>query len=103
MLESCGTLDFQVFHIAPVLRLASASWTVLGELSKWVPMSPQRFVSVSSTDSSLEVHIKGAVGESVDVWFAGPADKMVKVNCQLLDSGSAVVRMPAAECGSVGL
>lgn len=43
--KECGKWDFQVWAIAPVLaNSGSASgWTLLGEQSKWVPVSAARF------------------------------------------------------------
>jgi hypothetical protein len=96
ILDRCGTLDFQVFHTVPVLP--SSSWTILGELSKWVPMSPQRVTDISTTATGFSISLRGAAREAVEMWFADSDDRLVKVDCQLSDAGSAIVSMPDARC-----
>lgn len=38
-IPSCGKADFKLYHTAPVFL---ERYAILGELSKWVTMSPNR-------------------------------------------------------------
>jgi hypothetical protein len=43
-INACGSYDFQVYSIAPVLP---NGWTLLGEPDKWVHVSSARFRDLS--------------------------------------------------------
>jgi len=99
-LRACGRYDFQLWSVAP--REASG-WALLGEVStKWVAVSPARFVSVSASDDELAATIRGASGEAVEVAFAAPptadggAGAVVTVTCVVPLGGAARVVMPAS-------
>ena len=73
--------NFTLFHAAPVL---SSGWTLLGEMSKFVPCSPQRFVALSSagapravdltrSGADLTVRVLGLAGENVEVTLVAPS------------------------------
>ena len=63
-------LEAQFFVIAPVMSPGSVSWALLGEWPKLVPVSEQRFESVSATASALEVIVIGSANETVEVLAA---------------------------------
>ena len=60
-------LEAQLFVVAPVMSVGSVSWALLGEWPKLVPVSEQRFESVSATASALEVIVIGSASETVEV------------------------------------
>ena len=51
-LAKCGRSDFQVVHTAPVL---ANGWVVLGEVSKWVPVSPDRITSIDAPPAAASL------------------------------------------------
>lgn len=75
--------DFQVIHVAPVM---SNGWAMLGDLSKWVPTSAQRFFAVTAQDDHvlLLVHTSSAAPEELSFDFARVGSWSVEVfsvNC----------------------
>jgi hypothetical protein len=95
-LKACGLADFQVWHTAPVLP---SGYALLGELSKWVPVSEARFSDVQSDAAQASVAVRGQAGELVTVsWWDSAAQKAVQVACTLPEGGSAVVSVPSAVC-----
>jgi hypothetical protein len=78
----CGLSDFHIWSIAPI---EAGEWTLLGELGKWVAVSPARVKSILAhpdhppdrplsggrgAKRGLEVRIEGARGERVLLAFA---------------------------------
>ncbi len=95
-LRACKEVDFQVWHTAPVF---ANGWAVLGELTKWIPTSSVRFVSVAASDSDVVVEVKGEAGEAVPITFYDTATSTpTTVQCTLDDGGRARAVMPAATC-----
>lgn len=89
----CGRADFQLSHIAPQF---SSGWTLLGELDKWVPVSPARFRSVQHEPTGITLQLAGAVGEVVHVSFADPSFKVTSVDVAIQPNGRATVFQPTA-------
>ena len=67
-------LEAQYFVVAPVMRKTNASWVLLGEWPKLVPVSPQRFVAILATNSDLEVTVVGDAHEAVVILAAFASD-----------------------------
>lgn len=102
-LPACGLLDFQLWHLAPVL---ASGWTLLGELGKWVPVSPQRFVQIEETESSLVLTLRGAPGEVVEISFLEPdtlsgRDLVLGLLCEFPPSGEMTMDPLNSECTSL--
>ena len=107
--------NFSLFAAAPVL---SNGWALLGELNKFVPCSPQRFVvqpshpasgglqEVDMWDSNTALHfvVIGARGENVQVSVVAPtpggasAGTVVLVDVVLGDSGHMGVSCSLGQC-----
>ena len=49
------------------ITCASNGWTLLGELNKFVPLSPLRIQAITCTKRGLEIEVIGAVGEVVEL------------------------------------
>ena len=47
-------------------------WILLGELDKYVPVSPERFQKVECTDRAISITITGVLGEEVEVTALRP-------------------------------
>lgn len=98
-LSACGETDFQVWHTAPVWTLPSgATWALLGELSKWVPVAEARVQGIT-LDEDLGVILMGQVGEAVPLTFYDVAGgNVTTVSCVIGASGTARAVMPYARC-----
>lgn len=95
-LPACGLLDFGLFHTAPVF---GNGWALLGELSKWVPVSDARFSDVSVDGATISATVAGAVGEIVSVTlYDTSAGKAFTINCSIPESGRATVSVPPLSC-----
>ena len=99
---SCGRSDFGLFHIAPVF---SNGWVLLGEMNKLVPVSEQRIRSVSETETSLSVSMKGVPGEEVimQLWNPSesrlsPSGKVDKYSCIFPSNGMLTLSVPDGNC-----
>jgi hypothetical protein len=59
-----------------VVRSLAGGWVLLGEVSKYVSISPARFtlISVGGGGDTLELSVRGAPGEEVDVLLKKPAE-----------------------------
>ena len=94
-----GKVDFTVHSLAPV---SSSGWALLGELSKWVPVSAARFKAVTVKGSDLIAEVAGAEGETVSVSFyrkpGTGAASVVTVDCVLPASGRAKVTGSGSKC-----
>ena len=83
-------------------------WSLLGEVNKWVGVSPARVRSIEvvrrhSGNASLEVAVRGAPGELVALAFAPPARTSgawaaAVVECTVPSSGALVVAVPERSC-----
>lgn len=107
-LAACGKGDFQLVHTTPVLP--NTDLVLLGELSKWVPLSPQRVQNIAfATEGAKNVFtisMRGASGEKVEMWFADGEGKLSKVACTLSHAGTATLTMPSGTCSgtsSIGI
>lgn len=93
-LAACAEADFQVWHTAPVF---ANGWALLGELSKWVPVSPQRVAAVEASDSQLIVQLVGAPAEAVALsGYLGA--NTVTLQCVLDAAGRATATFPDGTC-----
>ena len=96
-LRACAETDFQVFHTAPVF--AANGWALLGELAKWVPVSPQRVSSIEASNSELAVLLSGAAGEKVLLSAYNTATlETSTLTCVLDAAGRATATFVAGLC-----
>lgn len=49
-----------------------SQWIVLGELNKYVPLSPKRFRSVECTKTGVSVNVRGSPGEEIELTALRP-------------------------------
>jgi len=63
--------DFNVRHVAPIIQdiAGNTDIVILGELSKWVPISRQRVVNIVRAPGNLIVDLRGSSGELVEFYF----------------------------------
>jgi hypothetical protein len=100
--------DFELLHASPVLP---NGWALLGEAAKWVPVTSQRVASVTQAGATLEVVVRGTVGEAVSLSFAfsahvaagqrleaGTRLAAATATCTLPQSGKVRISMPSKAC-----
>ena len=79
--------NFVVWHTAPIL---GGGVSVLGELTKWVPLSEGRVKTVTSDGVTVSVLLYGEAGESVPFSFY-TSTGVLTVPCVLGSDGTATV------------
>eukprot|EP01043_Picozoa_sp_COSAG02_P038845 COSAG02_NODE_3026_length_7517_cov_4.200593_4_plen_981_part_00 len=104
---------YRFFRAAPIL---SSGWTLLGELSKFVPVSPQRIVLSDSrhvdygmdadsngviVDEPLAFDVIGASGEHVSLAVVTPQSRVLWVKLTIGSTGVATVHCASASCFSI--
>ncbi|ESO98846.1 hypothetical protein LOTGIDRAFT_231210 [Lottia gigantea] len=65
----CTKVDFCLYYVSPVLTIGNHKIVILGEISKWVPVSPQRVTQINQDSNELTIDITGQPGESVPFYF----------------------------------
>ena len=89
-------INFTLHSLAPV---ATCGWSLLGELSKWVPVAGARFRAILESDNDLSAEVAGMEGEVVAVSFFHVANRsLVTVDCTVGATGRARASAAAAEC-----
>ena len=90
-IEAVGEGGMDLWHITSALP-GSNGWVLLGELSKWVPMSPDRFTAVTVAPGVVECIVRGSPGETITVYAAHMATKELRsASATLGPAGEAVV------------
>merc|ERR1711971_737096 len=85
------------FHsISPVF---SNGWALLGEPSKWVSVSEDRFTDVTELPTGLVVKLRGSPGETVIVAFKEPDKDTPKlVSCVVPQSSTVKIVSSTGKC-----
>lgn len=95
-LNACETSDFQVWTVSPVL---SNGWTVLGELSKWVPVSPTRLLEVSAIqEGGVKVLLAGVATEEITITFVTPKQTTVSFTCTIPAAAESITLDTTGKC-----
>ena len=70
-IAECDRTDFKLYHTVPLL---GNGWGLVGETSKWIPVSPVRVRSVATSGGGpgapVTLQLAGAAGESITFRFA---------------------------------
>ena len=98
VLKACDKWDFQLHAVAPTLP---NGWTLLGEPSKWVPVSNARFRDLSyakeSSGTSVSVTAMGPSGENIEVAFLSPGGSTPTiVKCVIPDGSDVSIQISTA-------
>ncbi|XP_048237369.1 uncharacterized protein LOC125372210 [Haliotis rufescens] len=97
VLSGCSTVAYCLYYTSPTIAMGDNTVVVvLGELDKWVPMSPQRVVWIRM-DTDVSIRITGAPSEVVTFWFS-LNDQVVTVKCILGPKGFATILARALKC-----
>jgi hypothetical protein len=100
-LVPCGEVDFALWHTAPVFDNGLA---LLGDLTKFVPMSPARVSDVAFDGAAVTLALVGEPGEAVPMTYAPSAGSgsmaTATATCVLGGSGKATLTLPAGTCAT---
>ena len=94
--QSRSTVSFTVFWAAPVL---SSGLVVLGDTSKWVPMSAQRIVSIVEYGGGVLIQLSGDANEAVIISYAAQQSQKGRWSTMAAGTGSELDwTVQQAEC-----
>lgn len=71
---------YQLWHTAPIFKFNNQSWAILGETSKYVPMSPDRFTDMKVDPKGIHLYLHMGPREVVYL-MVQTGDKMWEVHC----------------------
>jgi len=95
----CGLGDFGLYHTAPVLP---NGWALLGEASKWVPVSAARVLSYGEVAGGVVARVVGVAGEVVEFGFFDTATGQVHTaSCTF--AAAATAQLVVNSNGTCGL
>ena len=108
----CDRADFKLFHTVPLL---ANGWGLVGEASKWVPVSAVRIRSVTAARSHsgygslssaaappVSLQLSGPSGERVSFGFVAPAEKPGDGAAELpITCASRPAPLPPASAGAL--
>ncbi|PVD22557.1 hypothetical protein C0Q70_18373 [Pomacea canaliculata] len=95
VISGCNRSEPCIYYVAPVLKLSPPT-LLLGELTKLVPVSPQRVTSIT-VGADVTVHVRGAARERVTFTFL-QASEVVSVDCVIGATGSAIISLNSRSC-----
>ncbi|XP_064616875.1 uncharacterized protein LOC135480876 [Liolophura sinensis] len=95
-LEGCSTINFCLYYTSPVIKLGSKEVCILGEVDKWVPLSPQRIRTIS-TGSDIIMSLAGSPEEKLRLAFIENG-KLRFMQCTLDSAGTATLRYMSGLC-----
>lgn len=85
--KECSKKDFCLYYVAPVFNINGKSVAFLGEVDKWVAVSPQRVEAISVNDIAMIVYVNGAIGE-ISTFIVAIDNATLSVACQFTTSNS---------------
>ena len=92
--QTRSTKTFSTFWAAPVL---SNGLAVLGDVSKWVPMSAQRIVAMTEWDIGVSLQLSGDASEKVSITYAAYSQQQHKKRVSAARGLGAGLAQAAAE------
>ncbi|XP_069122155.1 uncharacterized protein [Argopecten irradians] len=96
-LRGCTDGNFCLYYFSTVFVMNGTSIGVLGEINKWVPMSPQRVSLVVRGETTVDVVVTGEPDEELEMTFL--INNLVKnFVCQLGPSGQATFSTSISGC-----
>ena len=90
---------YEYLQVAPIL--GDSSTILLGEVSKFVPFSPVRFVNITAAGGAYSLLVKGKVGESVRVTCACAKTAQLHQSSVVIgkESTATLILLPSKMCG----
>ena len=96
-ISECSATDFEYWSLAPIM---SNGWALLGELTKVLPVSETRYLSLISDDGGIHVvHLIGDPGEIVPMTVYDTRTGATETHsCTIDSSGDSVFLFPHGPC-----
>ncbi|KAK7089407.1 hypothetical protein V1264_024716 [Littorina saxatilis] len=95
LISGCNTSRPCIYHATPVLK-QNPTVVLLGELSKLVPVSPQRIISIDVGDD-ITMKLQGVPDESIDITFSVDS-RLQTIGCAFGSSRMATLQLNARKC-----
>ena len=70
---------------------------LLGETSKWVPMSPKRVSGITLTTHDIQVTLNGGARENVK-FMVLYGESVIEFYCQMSKAGTALLSVASSTC-----
>ncbi|XP_070579108.1 uncharacterized protein [Ptychodera flava] len=100
--HKCGKADFGLWHSVPEINIPGSSRKVLmlGELTKWVKMSPQRVLDIGIYTGDIDIILQGAVNEVIEftVVYTDDLTTPHQIKCTIGESGRSQMHLSNEQC-----
>ncbi|OWF39492.1 uncharacterized protein LOC110464957 [Mizuhopecten yessoensis] len=96
-LKGCTDENFCLYYFSTVFFMNGTTIGVLGEINKWVPMSPQRVNLVVRGETTVDVVVTGVPYEELEMSFL-IKNQVKNYVCQLGPSGQATFSTSLGGC-----
>ncbi|VDI03306.1 Hypothetical predicted protein [Mytilus galloprovincialis] len=99
-LSGCTIVDFCLYYFStPILLQSGKIVYILGEQSKWVPVSPQRITKIEVLPDTLHLHINGTSSETITMNFIVD-DKLKPVTCTVSNNINLYIDAVKSVCSN---
>ncbi|XP_070576651.1 uncharacterized protein [Ptychodera flava] len=98
--HKCGKADFGLWHSVSEIKFGSKTVLILGELSKWVKMSPQRVLDITIFPGDVVLTLQGGVNEVIEftVVYTDDLTSPHQIKCTVPESGRVLMQLSTEEC-----
>ncbi|XP_070576650.1 uncharacterized protein [Ptychodera flava] len=100
--HKCGKADFGLWHTTPEITIPGSSRKVLilGELAKWVKMSPQRVLDIVTYTGDVIINLQGGVNEVIEftVVYTDDLTTPHQIKCTVPESGRLQMHLSNEQC-----
>ncbi|XP_070576646.1 uncharacterized protein [Ptychodera flava] len=100
--HKCGKADFGLWHSVPEITIPGSSKKVLilGELAKWMKMSPQRVLDIVTYTGDVIINLQGGVNEVIEftVVYTDDLTTPHQIKCTVPESGRLQMHLSNEQC-----
>lgn len=92
-------VDYGAARLITAAPVLSNGWAVLGETSKFIAMSRQRFSELTvQKDGGVRIQVAGVLRERVSITVRDPGGQIKEYECSFTSSGEATLVLPSGQC-----
>jgi len=95
--SACTLGNFCLYYTTPSLTLRNQELLLLGERTKWIPMSPHRITRMQYDDHYFFIFLKGAPGEAVQFDYVWGSESH-SLTCEMSEAGTARINITDRRC-----
>jgi len=95
LLSECEKPYFDLWYTSPVFPDGTV---LLGELDKWVPVSPNRINKIITTSTQTSIQITGSPEEVVTFYFYNSNSQLDSITCEFTNFGTANINIQHKTC-----